>query len=261
MTARRDPRAPEVRTPALGATFFRITVWVGLTAAVTARALFGLVTRPVRSRARDAVALAIVGGAVIEACVFEPGLATYGNHVWSLAAALVLLAPEATASAAAWARQRAFPGARLVLSALLGVHLLAGLIYLVRYSWLRQREVRLSSREALDVVRKATRPDRRVLLDLTLIPTAACPHLGRQSPLPMVPLIQPDEGADLAEWLDINRGASPDPSALDNLLIGCGGVVIGPQTRQLRRPLRTRGWRVEETELPPKYRLFKPPPG
>jgi hypothetical protein len=75
----------------------------------------------------------------------------------------------------------------------------------------------------------------------------------------MIVLIQPDEGTDLALWLDVNREGSPDPAALDRMLAGCGGVVIGPRTRALRQPLRARGWRVEETGLPPPYRLFKPP--
>jgi hypothetical protein len=231
---------------------------VGLTGAVAAGAILGLLTRPAHSRARDALALALLAGILIDACAFQPGLTTSGNHVWSLAAALVLLAPEATVAAVTWGR-RSFRGARLILLGLLGAHLLGGVIYIARYPWLRPREVPLSVREALEVVRKATPADRRVLLDLTLVPTAACAYVSRQSPLPTVPLLQPDEGADQQRWLAINRGESPDPSDLDHLLTGCGGLVVGPRTRHLRQPLRARGWRVEETGLPSTYRLFKPP--
>lgn len=251
----------EARAPAIGATLLEMTVWAGLTGAVVARALFGLVRQPRRGRVGDAVALAMVGGVVVAACAFEPGRPAFGNNVWTLAAALVLLAPETTASAVEWARQRGFSGASLVAWALLTGHHLSGSVYLVRYPLLGRFAMPGSNREAVLAIREATRPDRRVLVDLALMPAAAFPYLGRPSPLPLVSLIQPAEIADRAEWLRLNRGEAPDPAALDRLLMRCDGVVIGPNTPQLGQPLRLRGWRAAQIELPAEYRLFKPPAG
>lgn len=247
-------RLPAADTP------IRLLIWLGLTAVVAGRALRRLPAPPPEGAATGALALALLAGIVIEACVFEPRLPAYGNNVWSLAAVLVLLAPGTVATAIAWTRRSAFSGARLLPAVLLVAHVGTGVLYLVRYPWIRPRQARVASRRALEAVHEATPRDRRILLDLALVPTAACPYVGRQTPLPMVPLIQPEEGADLAQWLGVNRGAEPDARALDGLLAGCGGVVLGPQTRHLRGPLRARGWTAEDIALPAPYRLFKPPP-
>jgi hypothetical protein len=246
------------RAPAPGS-LFAVLVTVGLSGVVVTRRLASLGRRPAEARSRDAVALAVIGGAAIAACVVEPRLPSYGNHVWSLAAALVLLAPETVAWALAWTAGRAAPVARAAGLVLLGVHLLTGATYLVRYPWLRPRSVPVATRGVLDAVREATPPDRRVLLDLDLVPTAAAAYVGRPGPLPTVPLLQRDEGTDLRQWLAINGGADPGPAALDGLLEGCGGVVVGPRTEHLKQPLRARGWRVEAVALGPRYRLFRPP--
>jgi hypothetical protein len=221
------------------------------------------VVRSPRARAwttLDVLLVATAGG-LLFATVFVEGArrAGHGNHTWSRAAALTLLAPLATGvvfrfAGRAIARPRDHPvrGAAAVLAAaLLALHLATGALYALRYPTMQRAFLRVDGAAGLRATSAATERRARLLADGSIARGPGLPYLARRG------TFTGDGPAKLSRgvlrWPARRAGGSRRVVAR---LARYDGAVLGANARHLRPALERAGWRLRLRSGP--YGLWTP---